>query len=143
MNLSIKEKLNKICDNLNRLIVYPNYGGCGVIAERIYCFLKNYNIDCKIVVFTPDHEHIKEEITNGIPVNGNQVYCRAHVLIKLANGDYVDSYGIEEKTRKICNQYNEIEVPFKFLVWWNLDGSIWNDSFNRNQIPLIDEIVFS
>lgn len=144
MNTLIEKKLNNICERINNEIIYVNYGGCGIIAERLYCFLKLHNINCKIVVFSSDTELIQHELKNGInPKNGNNSFNRAHVLIKLENNLYIDSYGIEEKNQKIGYYYTETEIPFKHLVWWNLDTSIWNSTFCREQIPNIDKILFT
>lgn len=140
---SILAQLNRICEKINSTIHNPNYGGCGIIAERIYTYLQSHNIPCKIVVFTDEENMVIAELKNGIPLTGNKVYSRAHVCVKLDENTYIDSYGIEAKKDKMCNMFPEIEIPFKYLVWWNLDFTIWNRTFDRFQIPLIDKIFFN
>lgn len=136
----IKTEILNICQAINENIVNPNYGGCGVIAERLYLWLTARGVNPKIVVLSNNPDTITEVVKNN---QINKRFGLGHIVLKLDDGSFIDSEGISPIEAKMCRSYPQSEIPLNILVALNISVDGWNRSFDREQIPQIDQLVFA
>ena len=136
----IKTELENICQRITDAIENPNYGGCGIIAERLYLWLTTKGVNAKIVVLSYDPEIISEVVKNN---ELNRRFGLGHIVVKLEDGQFVDSEGVSPIENKMCRNYPQSEIPLNILVAMNIRTQGWNPTFDRDQIPQLDQLVFA
>lgn len=136
---NVKSELLVLCAAIEGDIENANYGGCGIVAERLYLWLAMRGIGCKIIVLSNDQETIHEIVKNNDLKSG---CSKAHIVLKVNDDQYVDSTGISYYQEKMCGYYPQNEVPLNVLVAWNVRENGWNPQFDRKQIPRIDKLAF-
>jgi len=125
--------INERVRNLNR-------GGCGVFAEKLYRLLIDLRVDAKIFIMTENAEGMRKRLTENEPYAA----CIVHVLI-MVEGKLIDSEGIWDNAKAVplSDWGSELyETDLATLVSLNSDGkNTWNPCFDREQIPLVEQIL--
>lgn len=116
-----------------------NCGGCGIAAYAMYLWLKENNQLDKAFMFVLGYTSYSEEnyINNQNVLrdkNGQGVGC-SHMFI-FHNGRYIDSDGIINPTEYKWVQHVKEEWFIKNCV---SNAKTWNYTFDRKNIPLIEE----
>lgn len=125
-----------------------NHGGCGAMAVILYDKLKQLGFKPKICVFVYSKkdfaESMKMYFEHGFDYYvDNRTEGFPHIIVK-AGGCYIDSTGV-------YNSHTEMPIyghrplfegaDVDFIRECSEEGSIWNDTFNRNHIPDIQKRI--
>ncbi len=144
-------KLNdSLINNLDNKFDSLNAGGCAVVAYMLARELCSVGINAK-VVWLSSFGATKEDFDKVLVANNNSVSLRelnqsnincAHCMV-LVNGKLIDSTGVHK------NRDNMTWKHYKILniVSWDIVEPIakneygWNSSFNREQIPAVENTI--
>ncbi len=148
--MNIIDKLNNIAVEVTKKIDFINLGGCCVFASLIAQHLYPL-VPLKIVVFAPtltknSIDEVRHSITTNrlCEWNDNGIYF-GHVMIELTIDDKTflyDSNGIAPSDT-IIKGYKKLKGELTLLEATELaDDSVgWNDTFNRDKIPRLKNII--
>ena len=135
-------KINKKHPNIN-------YGGCGFFAVLLYDKLKALGFRPKIAVMVYSLEDF--ERSEGMYFeHGMEYYWQnrregfPHVVVK-AGGYYIDSTGAYKDYKDMPSYWYKYKLyvgsDVEFIRECSNVSHLWNDSFNRRQIPTITKKI--
>lgn len=148
------ENLTAQLREIDNKIPNINAGGCGIFALELGKKLKQNNIKFKYVLISYNKEEtflsstrnfnrLPEDIKTNMEVLDRHNYGVSHVMI-YHKGCFIDSTGVYNKineTRWGGGMFNPSSIINEdYLSMWCKDGC-WNNTFNRDNIPTIKEMI--
>ena len=136
------DDLRQSLDNINNI----NYGGCGVSAYAMYCYLEKNNLlkeDTQIIYLHDWCENSIKHNLEFIKGNNNNPTSANHVIL-YHDGYYVDSehkYIFLNSFRYSSNYFKVPQDITHVFMKLSLNESSWNPRFDRKNIKEIEKFI--
>jgi len=129
--MKIKDELLPRLSRIDREVKNVNCGGCGIVAEAVYKFLRARGRKPRLVVYLEDLDD-KRILKTFIQNNRYDADIAVHVVVKY--GRYlIDSRGfISSREASLDQATCTTPVPLEFLEKWNQNEHGWNSRFKRH-----------
>lgn len=119
-----------------------NNGGCGIFAELLFRFLRRHDYNAQIVVSSYQPETIQKAVETNTMISGNQNHVFVVVEDQKGQRWMLDADGIAPYESD-DDRYVSMAQNVDLLNKWNDNVSVWNNWFDRNQVPIIEHIFNS
>lgn len=126
------------------------HGGCGHFANLLHKYLKEMGIESTIqgAVYEDEVEDMKKLNSEEAPYSDLNIEGFAHVVIKIGD-NYYDNRGLVDFQDEWIGDIGlfsggtvDLEITEDALLETLKDESIWNDMFDRSQVPVIEEYIY-